>query len=175
VSRGTARFRFSAGSIGFLLALLLLIAASIFLWRFEAGQRNDAEVSAAEDQAALDAARQQTMAWANVDYRKVDDYISTVEQGSTGEFLQQFQKSEKGTRYLIRLNKSVQVPTIPQDGVGLVEREGETARVLIAMDATVSNKNTDKPQPRQYRLQVTMTRVDGEWKTSGLEFIDAQV
>jgi hypothetical protein len=169
------RLRFSAGSIGYLLALLLLIAASVVLWRFEAGQRHDAEASAAEDQSALDAAREQTMAWANVDYRKVDDYISTVEQGSTGEFLQQFQKSAKGTRYLIRLNKSVQVPTIPQDGVGLVEREGETARVLIAMDATVSNKNTDKPQPRQYRLQVTMTRVDGEWKTSGLEFIDAQV
>jgi Mce-associated membrane protein len=175
VSRGTARLRFSAGSIGFLLALLLLIAASVVLWRFEAGQRHDAEASAAEDQAALDAARTQTMAWANVDYHKVDDYISNVENGSTGEFLQQFQKSEKGTRYLIKLNRSVQVPTIPQDGVGLVEREGDTAKVLIAMDATVSNKNTKKPQPRQYRLQVTETKVNGEWKTSGLEFIDAQV
>ncbi len=175
MSRGAARLRFSAGSIGYLLALLLLVAASIYLWRFEAGQRHDAEVSAAEDQSALDAARQQTMAWANVDYRHVDDYVSTVEAGSTGDFLQQFRKSEKGTRYLIRLNKSVQVPAIPQDGVGLVEREGDTARVLIAMDTTVSNKNTKKPQPRQYRLQVTMTKVGGQWKTSGLEFVNAQV
>jgi len=174
VSRGTARLRFSAGSIGYLLALLLLIAASVVLWRFEAGQRHDAEAAAAEDQAAVDAARNQTLTWANVDYRKADEYVSAVESGSTGDFLQQFQKSEKGTRYLLKLNKSVQVPSIPQDGVGLVEREGDTARVLIAMDATVSNKNTDKPQPRQYRLQVTVTKVDGQWKTSGLEFINAQ-
>jgi len=175
VSRGTARLRISAGSIGFLLALLLLIAASIVLWRFEAGQRHDAEASAAEDQAALDAARENTLTWASVDYRQVDDYPSAVEDSSTGDFLTQFKKSEKGTRYLIKLNKSVQVPTIPQDGAGLVERDGDTAKVLVAMDATVSNKNTKKPQPRQYRLQVTLTKVDGEWKTSGLEFIDAQV
>lgn len=175
MSRGTARFRVSAGSIGFLLALLLLIAASIVLWRFEAGQRHDAEASAAEDQAALDAARDNTLTWASVDYRKVDEYPSAVEDSSTGDFLEQFKKSEKGTRYLIKLNKSVQVPTIPQDGAGLVERDGDTAKVLVAMDATVSNKNTKKPQPRQYRLQVTLTKVDGEWKTSGLEFINAQV
>jgi len=175
VSRDAARLRFPVRSIGLLLALVLLIAASIVVWRIAAAQRHDAEASAAEDQAALDAARRETLAWADVDYRKADQYVSTVESGSTGDFLQQFQKSEKGTRYLLRLNRSVQVPSIPQDGVGLVEREGNTARVLIAMDATVSNKNTKKPQPRQYRLQVTMTKVGGQWKTSGLEFVNAQV
>jgi hypothetical protein len=37
----------------------------------------------------------------------------------------------------------------------------------------VTNRSTSTPQPRQYRLQVTVTRVGGRWLTSNLEFVDA--
>ena len=109
-----------------------------------------------------------------MDYREADEYVETVEEGATGEFLKQFEESEDALRELLEANQSVQVPTIPEGGAGLLERDGDQARVLIAMDATVTNKSTKTPQPRQYRLQVTLVKEDGEWLTSGLEFIDAQ-
>jgi Mce-associated membrane protein len=155
-------------------ALVLPVAAAAGVWQWQAAEHRDAQASLDKDQAALAAAREQTLAWASVDYRTVDDYIAKVEAGATGDFLTQFQQSEKPLRQLLAANKSVQVPTIPDDGVGLLERDGDEARVLIAMDATVTNKSTKTPQPRQYRLQVTVVDEDGHWLTKGLEFIDAQ-
>ena len=122
----------------------------------------------------LNAATRETLAWASVDYRKADEYVASVEESATGEFLAQFQESEKALRQLLATNKSVQLPTIPEGGVGLVERKGDQAKVLVAMDATVTNKASREPQPRQYRLLVTLDKVEDEWLTSGLEFIDAQ-
>jgi Mce-associated membrane protein len=66
------------------------------------------------------------------------------------------------------------VPTVPEGGVALLERDDDQARVLVAMDAAVTNKSAKRPQPRQYRLQVELTRTEGEWLISGLEFIDGR-
>jgi hypothetical protein len=156
------------------LVLLLPVVVAGALWVWQERDRSALEASQAEDRAALNAATRETMAWATVDYRDVDGYIKAVESGATGKFLSQFQESKAALRQLLATNKSVQVPTIPSGGVGLLERNGAQARVLVAMDAAVTNKSTKKPQPRQYRLQVTMQRRDGEWFTSGLEFIDAR-
>jgi Mce-associated membrane protein len=155
-------------------ALLLPIAVAIGLWIWQDGQRDAAVAAAAEDRAALNAATLQTLNWASVDYRDVDAFVEKVSAGATGPFLQQFQESETALRRLIGSNESVQVPSIPRGGAGLLERRGDEARVLIVMDAQVTNTSAPKPQPRQYRLQVTVSKVEGEWLTSELEFIDEQ-
>jgi hypothetical protein len=159
-----------------LLALLLVlpVVAAAALWRWQAAELGTAEDGRSEDEAAVTAATRETLAWASVDWRKADEYVTTVEDGATGAFLSQFQDSEPALRQLLASNRSVQVPTIPKDGAGLLERSGDEARVLIAMDATVTNKSAKTPQPRQYRLEVTLTKQDGDWLTSGLEFIDAR-
>ena len=167
-----ARSRLSGVLLG--LALAVPVAASAVVWQWQAGELRDAEASRDEDRAALNAATRQTLAWASVDWREADEYVTTVEAGATGDFLAQFQESEAALSELLESNRSVQVPTIPEGGAGLLERDGDQARVLIAMDATVTNKEARTPQPRQYRLQVTLVKEGDEWLTSGLEFIDAQ-
>lgn len=156
------------------LALLLpvLVAAGLFVW--QDGERDAAVASAADDRAALNAATLQTLNWASVDYRDVDSFVAKVRAGATGDFAQQFDESEDALRELIESNESVQVPTIPNGGAGLLERRDDQARVLIVMDAQVTNTSAETPQPRQYRLQVTVSKVDGRWLTSQLEFIDEQ-
>jgi Mce-associated membrane protein len=156
------------------LALLLpvLVAAGLFVW--QDGERDAAAASAAEDRAALNAATLQTLNWASVDYRDVDSFVAKVQAGATGDFAQQFDESEDALRELIESNESVQVPTIPNGGAGLLERRDDQARVLIVMDAQVTNTSAKTPQPRQYRLQVTVSKVEGRWLTSQLEFIDEQ-
>ena len=154
-------------------ALLVPVVAAVALWLWQARQVDDLEAARAEDRAALDAATLETLNWASVDHRKIDEFVATVKQGATGTFLQQFNQSETALRTLIRRNRSIQVPTIPKGGAALLERRGDEARVLIVMDAQVTNSSTRTPQPRQYRLQVTVTKEGGRWLTSNLEFVDA--
>jgi Mce-associated membrane protein len=155
-------------------AVVALVAVAAYLWRWQAHELSGLQADRAEDAAAVRAATLETATWAHVDYRKADSYFTAVENGATGLFLNQFKASVPATRQLLAANRSVQVPTIPKDGAALMERTGTTAKVLVAMDATVTNKATKKPQPRQYRLQVTLTRHDGRWLISNLGFIDAQ-
>ena len=154
-----------------LLAVPVLAAGGLWVWQHREHQQ--AVDARAEDKAALTAATRETLAWASVDWRKADEYVSSVEAGATGDFLDQFQKSEPALRQLLSSNKSVQVPSIPKDGAALLERDGDQAQALIALDATVTNKSTKTPQPRQYRLKVSLVKQGDQWLTSGLEFIDA--
>lgn len=156
--------------LALVIALPLVLAGGLWLWQARALDRaQDAEH---EDRAALDAATALTLAWASVDHRKVDEYVDTVRSGATGAFRAQFEKAEPFLRQTLADNKSVQVPTIPKEGAALLERRDDEARVIVAMDAAVSNKSTRRPQPRQYRLQVTLRKEGDQWLVSGLEFID---
>lgn len=152
-----------------LVVLPLVIGATLLV--LARGEYADQRDERAQDRAALNAATANTLAWGSVDYRELDAYFTAVKDTSTGEFLEQFAATEEDLRSLLVENESVQVPIIPRGGAALLEREGDTARVIIAMDANVSNVTTETPQPREYRLQVTLTRVDGEWRTSVLEFV----
>ena len=152
------------------LALPVVLAGALWLW--QARELDQAQDAQAEDRAAVNAATALTLAWASVDHRKVDEYVESVRSGATGDFLQEFENAEPFLRQTLKDNKSVQVPTIPKEGAALLERSGDDARVIVAMDAAVSNKQTKRPQARQYRLQVTLQKEAGEWLVSGLEFID---
>jgi Mce-associated membrane protein len=165
--------------VALVVALVVPLAAAVAAWQWQGQRLADARADRAADRAALDAATRETLVWATVDYRKVDDYVARVESGATGRFLSQFKASEKALRTLVTSNKSVQVPTIPHDGAGLIcgatERcdQGD-AQALVAMDATVTNKSTKTPVPRQYRLKITLDQSGGDWKIENLEFVDAQ-
>jgi hypothetical protein len=153
------------------LIALLPAALGIGVWLWQNDRHQAATEARDDDRAALNAATAETLAWATVDYRKVDDYFAAVEQGATGAFLDQFKQSEDALRKLLATNKSVQVPTIPKDGAALLERKDDQARVLIALDAVVTNTSSSKPQPRQYRLQLTLQRKGDDWLTDKLEFV----
>ncbi len=160
-----------ARTLALLLAVLLLpaVAAGVFWWQHD---RNDAAVAAREeDRAAVRAATREVRTWGTVDYRELDEYFAAVKAGATGQFLDEFEQTEEVLRKELVANEAVQVPTIPRSGAGLLERRGDLARVVVAMDSIVTNKSTGSPQPRQWRMQVTLKKVKGEWLTSVLEFV----
>lgn len=158
-------------AVGLVLLLLVPPVAAAGLWLWQRDVYATERDQRAEERAVLVAAAEGTTAWASVDYTDVDAYFARVQEVATGDFLAEFQDSEASLRSLLVENESVQVPVIPKGGVGLLERTGDSARVLVAMDATVTNKNTETPQPRQYRLQLVLDRVEGEWLISTLEFV----
>jgi hypothetical protein len=154
-----------------LLAVLLLpaVAGGVLFWQHD--RHEDAVAAREEDRAAVRAATQEVRTWATVDHRKLDEYFAAVEAGATGQFLGEFKQTEDVLRKGLVENESVQVPTIPKGGAGLLERQDDVARVVVALDAVVTNKSVQGPQPRQYRMQVTLRKVKGAWLTSNLEFV----
>lgn len=153
-----------------LLLLPVVAGASLYLW--QDSERDSAVVAEQHDEDALRAATQQVLTWARVDYQELDAYFTAVKAGATGEFLDQFEQTESTLRQGLTENQSVQVPTIPRNGVALLERNGDQARVIVAIDAVVTNLTTQgKPQPRQYRMQATMQETDGKWLISKLEYV----
>lgn len=163
---------------GILLLLLVPVLLSAALWFWLHQRYDDAQERADADRAALEAARSAMLVWGAVDHRDVDAYVERVKESATGDFLEQFGESEPALRELLEDNRSVQVPTLPEDGVGLVERIDDTARALVVMDTTVVNREIRRadmgPQPRSYRLLVTLTEDAGTWRVSGLEVIDVR-
>lgn len=156
--------------------LLVPLVAAVALWRWQAGELETVQSLRDQERAAVNAATLQTMTWANVDHRKADEYVEAVQKGSTGNFLELFKARAEFTKKLLRDNETVQVPSIPKDGAALLELDGSTAQVLVAVDATVQNAAIRKagkgPQPRQFRFKVTLSRVDGRWLTSDLGLVD---
>ena len=167
-SPGAARHR-PVAALLVVCGLVLLLTAALLVWQARAA--SDLAQDRELDSEAVAAARAQTMDWASVDFRDAEAYVETVKANATGDFLDKFEKTDETLVNLIVTNKSKQVPTVPPGGVGLIEREGDTARVVVALDATVTNISTPEPAPRQYRLMLTLHRVDGQWRTAQLELV----
>lgn len=155
----------------FVVVLLLVGAVSIWAWMWAVDERDSQKRAEAADHAAVDAARDVALDWTRVDYKNADGYVDLVASRATGSFHKEFTDSADALVELMKANKSVQTATIPPDGIGLIERTADTAQVAVALDAEVTNVSTPTPAPRQYRLRITLELVDGEWLTSGLEFV----
>ena len=54
---------------------------------------------------------------------------------------------------------------------GLVSYTSDQAVTLVAVSATVQNKQSPKPQPRVYRMRLTLQRSDAGWLVSNMEFV----
>lgn len=171
MSAASRRHRPRRATVLLTLLCVVLVAAGASLWLWQRGEHRAADASAARDREVLAAATQEALALGSVDYRKLDEYVAAVKAGATGDFLKQFEAGEASLTKFLTKNKSVNVPTIPDDGVGLIERDGDAARVMVALDAVVTNTSTSKPEPRHYRFLFTLQRVDGTWLTSQLEIL----
>jgi len=154
-------------------ALLVPVLVAGALWFWQARELDDVDDARAEDRAAVNAATELAHNWASVDYREIDDYIETVQEGATGDFRDKFDQFVSVTRRLVVDNKQVQEPDIPKDGAALIERSGDQARVLVVLDAVMTTKANKEPVYKAERLLVELTKVDGEWLVSSLEPIDA--
>ncbi len=153
---------------------LVAVALVVTVGYFATNQRDrvdQLEASEAKDSAAVDAAVEEAMAWTTVDYRDPDAYFDSIKAGASGDFLSELEETEKTLSDLLVDNETVQTANIPTDGAALVERSGDRATVLVTLDATVETKNEPESTLRQYRLRLTLERIDSRWLTTGLEFV----
>ena len=147
-----------------LVAVLLLAALAGAGWT---GWQVRQERAADDDRAqALSVARQAAVAFTSYDARHIDEDLDRVRDMSTGDFRDQFTKALGALTGAIRKAHGVSEGEVTQ--MGLIRSSDSTAVVIAAVDATITNKETQKPSLRRYRLQITLTLVDDKWLISDI-------
>lgn len=116
------------------------------------------------------AAEETATALINIDYRNPGQSREAVSATATGKFLEQYQASSKSLEELVTQYKSVMEGQVVTSAVSNVDEDSAT--VLVATEGEVRNAQTgDDVQARNFRLLVELVRQDGEWLTSGLDFV----
>jgi Mce-associated membrane protein len=155
------------------LALLLVACACVFggVLAYQArADRSDARTDQERYGDALASARAETEAFINIDYREAQESIDKVAAGATGEFKKQYTESADSVLEVPEQNESVMDGEVTWAGVVSVDQDSAT--VIAATTGTVANKASQgEPVARNFRVQLTLELVDGEWLTSNLEFV----
>ena len=116
------------------------------------------------------AAREQVLAFLDVDHRDTGERIDRVLAGATGEFARQVATSRDRLARTARRNGSVSTGTVLAVGVG--DLDADSAVVFVAADSRVRDERTDDAvRTRRHRLRLDLVVEDGRWKTSRLEFL----
>lgn len=146
------------------LVLALLVTGGVLLpgWL-------DARAEDERRRAVLRAATAEVVAFTTLDYRDLEPSIERVLEGATGEFEQQFESSRAQLEQLSRDNESVSEGRVLEAGV--VSMDEDSATVIVVADSQVTNKSTEQPQPRHYRLQLDLVLEGDRWLTSDLQFV----
>ena len=152
--------------------VLLLCACALGGWLVvqERADRADAKAEQERYGAVLASARAETEAFINIDYREAQESIDKVAAGATGEFKEQYTESVDSVIEVLEQNQSVMDGEVVWAGV--VSIDADSSRVIAATSGTVANTSTNgQPVARNFRIQLDLQLVDGEWLTSNLEFV----
>lgn len=149
---------------GPLLALSLVAAVAGAVWT---GVDVRAERNAdARERAALAAGREAAVAFTSYDYKRIQEDLDRVSALSTGQFRDEFTKALGALTEAIEKAHGVSEGQVNQAGVVRMHRD--SAVVIAAVDASITNKEAHQPSLRRYRLQITLTRVEDTWLISDI-------
>lgn len=162
---GPRRWRRKLLDVALVALVLALAAAAVLTWR-TTEQRDD---EAAAGRSAVAAAEAQVLELTTLDQRRIDDQLATLRSHTTGEFRRQFEGILTTFATVVKEQKIQATGSI--GGSGLERLDGRRATVLVASVAEVTNAGAKNPVPRTYRIRVNLSLVEGEWLTSGMEFV----
>lgn len=151
-------------------AVLVVLAVGVGLLTIannRASERSDEQ--AAERDSYVEAAKTTVLNLTTIhaDTAKAD--VDKILDNASGEFLDEFQGRIEPFVSIVRDARVDTDGEIVAAGIES-ETDGE-AVVLVAAKTMVSNAGTDEPQPRTFRMRLTVTDVDGRLTTSKVEFV----
>lgn len=148
-------------SVVTVIALLVGIAGMVLPKAAEGTREDDVEAR----QAVLARASDFVTAFNTYSAKKPGDYQKRVGSLLTDDFRKEFKKASSGfLKALKKKNQTSGEATVL--GAAVDSIDGDSAEVVIAVDATIKNSDRKKPIPRHFRWRVSLERADGEWKVS---------
>ena len=148
--------------------VVLAALAAVVLGALWALAATSGSLALARDRdAVLVDARQAAINLNTLDYRNAAAGLDLWQQSSTGQVLTEFEQNRDQYAKLVQESRRATVATVPAAAVTELDEHAGVARVLVAVDVTVTPEGQAPAVTRQ-RLQMEMTRTPSGWKASKL-------
>jgi Mce-associated membrane protein len=119
--------------------------------------------------AATQAARQTGVNLASIDYRQVQKGIDRVLSGMTGDVKNQWATQAKIVADTATKNQVVS--QVEQVRAGVISMDGDSAEVMVAINARATSPQAKQGAPRYHRFEMTLTRVGDRWLVSKMGMV----
>jgi Mce-associated membrane protein len=151
--------------LGLALAVAVVLAAVAGLrWQDQrAAERGRQEALAAATQAAVN--------FVSVSVSTVDSDMQRIIDAATGEFKEEYEANKSTFRTQVVENKASSTGTVLR--AAILSSDSDSAVVLVALDATITNVNAPDGKLSHYRMQLDLALDPGSkrWLVSRLEFV----
>jgi Mce-associated membrane protein len=117
----------------------------------------------------LTVARQAALNLTSISYTEADADVARILDSAVGGFRNDFQQRSQSFVAVVKEAQSTSVGTIIDAGMES-ERDNQ-ASVLVAVNVKTSLAGTPEPQPRAWRMRMTVQPVGGGAKVSNVEFV----
>ncbi|WP_240963127.1 hypothetical protein [Antrihabitans stalactiti] len=145
--------------------VVALAAAVVFLTH----ANDQTDQRDAQRQEYIQAARQVVLDLTTITPDNAKAVVDRILENATGEFKTEF---DGRIDPFVSIVREAKVSTNGEIiDAGLESESGDGGVVLVAAKTMVTNAGSDTPQPRNFRLRVSITDVDGRLATSKVEFV----
>ncbi|MDT5367363.1 MAG: hypothetical protein QOC62_1794 [Mycobacterium sp.] len=151
------------------LLAILLVAAAAFA-TIEAVRTNRlASHTVPAWQPYVDAAKTTAVSLTTINYQTVDADVQRILDNSTGAFHDDFSNRSEAFKQTSRDAQSVSSGTV--NGAGLESLDGTQARVLVAVRVKTTNAANPNPEPKSWRMRISVDKIGQSYKASNVEFV----
>ena len=129
------------------------------------------ESNRAEDQrnVFLQVGRQGALNLTTIDWQNAEGDVQRILDSATGSFYDDFQQRAEPFVQVVKQAQSKSVGTVSEAGLeSVTDSEGQ---VLVAVSVQTTNAGAPEPQPRAWRMRISVQDVDGQAKVSNVEFV----
>jgi len=161
---GARRWLVPAGTVLGVAIVGFLVVVVVFTVKLIGVQSDD---SGRAD--ALAAARQAAVNLTSFNFETAVEDVARLRDSTTPHFEKQFNNDQNAFIKLIRDGQVRTSGTVNEAGV--VRYQPGSARVLVAVRASVQNTQVQQPDQRNYRMAMNMVLQNGKWLADSVEFI----
>jgi Mce-associated membrane protein len=166
---GTPPARRSGGYLAVLVGLTVVTIALVVFGVILGLRVLQDDAQQARRETVLQTARQFAAELTTIEYRTVDRDVQVLLDGSTEQFAEQF--GFNGPAFADVAKQTQLVSTGEVTAAGVERVDAKSARVLVAVRATVRDVEVPEGTPRNYRLGVELVWTSDRWLVSNVEFI----
>jgi Mce-associated membrane protein len=149
---------------------LVILAVLVGIGAWTGHQLVREKQAQAHRQMLVGVGRQAALNLTTIDALTVDTDIKRILDSSTGIFHDDFEKRSGPFVQAVTQAQSSSVGTVTE--AGLENQDGDDAQVLVAVAVKTATAGVEEPQPRAWRMRITVTQHAGqEPKVSNVEFV----
>lgn len=146
--------------------VVVVVLAGVLVW--QVGELREDRADDARRDEVREVATVQVLDLTTLDSETVDQKLESMTSRTAGEFTDQIGTITATFADLVRTNDISASGVVDAAAVSRLTKDDAT--VVVASTATVSEAGGE-PSQRTYRLRVSLEQGDGDWKITGMEFV----